>query len=363
MYPPERRASVGGDAGCVLSSRVLSPMVPRLAPRLHAPLAEAAQLETGTLFDTAGVLILATPPQRSGVHKGWEIEVRHLYLADESCRLLCLRWQRPRAEPLRRLLIGHPLTVLNASLDTCDSFRSPQGCEQLLGGPAFQIPLATADSIASYNAVISGRAGEGATHLREAFERLQHEAMAQQDQMALLAAVATELVEGRLSPLGGDLHQLETHPPLRLTPAPYAQPQSMAVRTTRATPPTARPAALPPPSAASDITRAPVRDLSAIHMADQLVGTLPPPANAQAQGEASPRKLCAPDAPSAQSPRICVQRLVGEASNGLTPAEISLRTGQLGIKPEQLLQVLQELTSNCILYTRQTSHGLMYYHL
>eukprot|EP00966_Prymnesium_polylepis_P190129 4405747-Prymnesium_polylepis.1 len=104
---------------------------------------------------------------------GWEREERTLFVTDDSAQLLCVRWSRYEAEPLPRLMLGHPLVLINARYKGTDAFVSPPGCEALLQGSTWTVHIAEANTTAQHPAVFTGRAVGAAAHVKPQLERLQ----------------------------------------------------------------------------------------------------------------------------------------------------------------------------------------------
>ena len=102
--------------------------------RALRPIGELGRLTHGEEFDAVGCLVLALPPvDVRGGTAGWEREERDLYLADTGSQLLCVRWSRYKAEPLPRLLLGHPIALLNAKLKRCPPRQSIHPLRPLRG--------------------------------------------------------------------------------------------------------------------------------------------------------------------------------------------------------------------------------------
>lgn len=109
LIPPQLNSTESGplpEVACNSSANSLS--------RTTRTIPELQTLACGDEFDLVGILILAMEAvDVPGCAKGWEMEERDLYLADESTQMVCVRMSRYKLEPMPQFLLGLPIVLLN----------------------------------------------------------------------------------------------------------------------------------------------------------------------------------------------------------------------------------------------------------
>jgi hypothetical protein len=208
---------------------------PHLARR-YQPLSELVSLPTepGPLFDTVGVLVLcgaAVPGRWPGLAE------RSIWLADDSCDLLMVRWTYNEAEPLPKLRVGQPVALRNARYVTCTRFVPPPGSEHLAcDGGRIRLHMCEADALSrAFPAEVGAGSLPRAFHLKPHATRLTAEATSLREnghlpQLAALAAavMAGKLIVAQAQPLAGTPQQPQPQlQPMQLQyyapPQPYMQ--------------------------------------------------------------------------------------------------------------------------------------------
>ena len=204
---------------------------PHLARR-YQPLSELVSLPTapGPLFDTVGVLVLCSAAQ-PGRWPG--LAERSIWLADDSCDLLMVKWTYNEAEPLPKLCVGQPVALRNARYVTCTRFVPLPGSEHLAcDGGRIRLHMCEADALSrAFPAEVGAGSLPRALHLKPHATRLTAEAasLRENGHLPQLAALAAAVIAGRLlqaqaQPLAGTpqqpLPQLQS-----MQPQYYAPPQ------------------------------------------------------------------------------------------------------------------------------------------
>ena len=119
---------------------------------------------------------------------------RVLWLADDACDLLMVKWKYGEAEPLPKLRIGQPVALRNARYGTSTRFLPPPGSEHLAPGGAIRLHMCEADALSSSFPAEVGAGGlPRAPHLKPHAARLAADATSLREsghlpQLAALAA-------------------------------------------------------------------------------------------------------------------------------------------------------------------------------
>ena len=208
---------------------------PHLARR-YQPLSELVSLpaEPGPLFDTVGVLVLCGAAEK-GRWAG--LVERSIWLADDSCDLLMIKWTYNEAEPLPKLRVGQPVALRNARYVTCTRFVPPPGSEHLAcDGGRIRLHMCEADALSrAFPAEVGAGSLPRALHLKPHAARLTAEATSLREnghlpQLAALAAavMAGKLLQAQAQPLAGTPQPLQPQlqlmqPQYHAPPQPYMQ--------------------------------------------------------------------------------------------------------------------------------------------
>ena len=225
---PPRRQSVGGMIST--ASAMPSTLASLRLAREHTPIACLTSATANTCFDTVGYLLYMTKPTAASTSVGDERESRCLFLADEACRLLCVRWVRSPNDALPRLRIGAPIAILNAKFEYThqpawsEATPLPDGLwHPSHGAYAAVVHHATVEPASFLAAQIfacgAGSSGAGITggtggagsagdyslgggkltaHLRAVFSELSAQGDRRRDTLSKLAGLALDLVRGRI---------------------------------------------------------------------------------------------------------------------------------------------------------------------
>ena len=159
-------------------------------------------LPTYAECDIVGILVLAAAAQNLGDNR----MLRCFFVTNASAtELLCVRWEYDALEPLPPIVVGHPIAIINGRMED-HSYLRGAGLG-VVGAGAGGTELATvrvylmrANSLAPHAALVTARVDSASMHLGSTFEALTACVASHQRAHAKMAAIATALLVGELTP-------------------------------------------------------------------------------------------------------------------------------------------------------------------
>lgn len=199
----------------------LALLIARGIGRTYTPIGALSSVPRLAVVDTIGFLCFMSAPSRS--ENGWDggaRELRKLFLVDESMQLLCVSWSRPPSEPMPKLHVGKPLCVLDCKFEFTHTDPWPRSVSMRGGGEALLIdqvvhhvtaesagptPTRLVTKIPGQPRVSSASSARspsnhGFAHLHARFDELNAKQGLMTDLLSKFAAIAMELLHGRLLP-------------------------------------------------------------------------------------------------------------------------------------------------------------------